>query len=137
MCCAVLSVPQGRVYAPGSVPDASADAVRSFNEALLSDSRVEVVHVPFRDGVGLVRRRWGGPRGLCTRGWVLVPTLTALNLAGWLHRTVCLGSMLPASVSVHEQSDWQVAKLHKRQHAPLCVCVCAFEQDPPCCQRCC
>lgn len=49
---------QGRVYAPGTVPDSSADAVRAFNKALLSDERVEVVHVPFRDGVGLVRRRW-------------------------------------------------------------------------------
>jgi predicted O-methyltransferase YrrM len=45
------------VYAPGGVPDSSADAVRAFNQALLADTRVEVVHVPFRDGVGLVRRR--------------------------------------------------------------------------------
>jgi predicted O-methyltransferase YrrM len=52
----VLAV-QGRVYAPGSVTDSSADAVRAFNKALMSDERVEVVHVPFRDGVGLVRRR--------------------------------------------------------------------------------
>jgi predicted O-methyltransferase YrrM len=52
-CCCM----QGRVYAPGSVADSSADAVRSFNKALLADPRVEVVHVPFRDGVGLVRRR--------------------------------------------------------------------------------
>lgn len=53
----LLLPPQGRVYAPGSVADSSADAVRSFNQALLADKRVEVVHVPFRDGVGLVRRR--------------------------------------------------------------------------------
>lgn len=45
------------MYAPGGIPDSSADAVRAFNQALLADERVEVVHVPFRDGVGLVRRR--------------------------------------------------------------------------------
>lgn len=49
---------QGRVYAPGGVPDESADAVRAFNEMLLADSSVEVVLLPFRDGVSLVRRRW-------------------------------------------------------------------------------
>jgi predicted O-methyltransferase YrrM len=48
---------QGRTYAPGNVTDASADAVRVFNEQLLADERVEVVALPFRDGVSLVRRR--------------------------------------------------------------------------------
>lgn len=48
---------QGRVYAPDDVPDASADAVRAFNQAVRADARVEVVHVPFRDGVALIRRR--------------------------------------------------------------------------------
>eukprot|EP00878_Enallax_costatus_P015587 GHUV01016327.1.p1 GENE.GHUV01016327.1~~GHUV01016327.1.p1 ORF type:complete len:470 (+),score=128.07 GHUV01016327.1:350-1759(+) len=51
------SLMKGRVYAPGNVPDSSADAVRSFNEMVLQDPRVEVVVVPFRDGVSLVRRR--------------------------------------------------------------------------------
>jgi predicted O-methyltransferase YrrM len=39
------------------VQDASADAVREFNQQLLADERVEVVALPFRDGVSLVRRR--------------------------------------------------------------------------------
>jgi predicted O-methyltransferase YrrM len=59
--CALLQVGvcclQGRTYAPGDVADASADAVRAFNQQLLADDRVEVVALPFRDGVSLVRRR--------------------------------------------------------------------------------
>eukprot|EP00775_Hariotina_reticulata_P007124 gene7124-7338_t len=51
------SLMKGRVYAPGPVADASAEAVRAFNEVLVNDPRVEVVVVPFRDGVSLVRRR--------------------------------------------------------------------------------
>ncbi|WIA10083.1 hypothetical protein OEZ85_010290 [Tetradesmus obliquus] len=51
------SLMKGRTYAPGGVADASADAVRAFNQQLLADGRVEVVALPFRDGVSLVRRR--------------------------------------------------------------------------------
>eukprot|EP00882_Tetradesmus_deserticola_P002628 GHRQ01002795.1.p1 GENE.GHRQ01002795.1~~GHRQ01002795.1.p1 ORF type:complete len:589 (+),score=311.88 GHRQ01002795.1:153-1919(+) len=51
------SLMKGRTYAPGSVADASADAVRAFNQQLRDDERVEVVALPFRDGVSLVRRR--------------------------------------------------------------------------------
>ncbi|WIA30154.1 hypothetical protein OEZ86_000246 [Tetradesmus obliquus] len=51
------SLMKGRTYAPGGVADASADAVRAFNQQLLGDERVEVVALPFRDGVSLVRQR--------------------------------------------------------------------------------
>ena len=45
------------MYAPGGVSDPAADAIREFNEAIAADPRVEVVMVPFRDGVSIIRRR--------------------------------------------------------------------------------
>ena len=48
---------QGRVYAPGDQQDELADAIREFNEFVVKDERVEVVAMPFRDGVSVVQRR--------------------------------------------------------------------------------
>ena len=48
---------QGRVYAPGDVKDELADAIREFNEFVIKDERVEVVAMPFRDGVSIIQRR--------------------------------------------------------------------------------
>ncbi len=49
--------PQGRTYAPLQQPDELADAMRDFNARIVKDPRVEVVALPFRDGVNLVYRR--------------------------------------------------------------------------------
>ena len=50
---------QGRVYSPGPVKDDMAEAIREFNQFVINDSRVEVVALPFRDGVNIVQRRYG------------------------------------------------------------------------------
>jgi NAD(P)-dependent dehydrogenase (short-subunit alcohol dehydrogenase family)/predicted O-methyltransferase YrrM len=53
---------KGRVYAPGAVKDEMAEAIREFNEFVIRDDRVEVVALPFRDGVNIVqRKRPSGP----------------------------------------------------------------------------
>lgn len=48
---------QGRTYYPGGVKDELADAIREFNEFVRKDSRVDVVALPFRDGVSIITRR--------------------------------------------------------------------------------
>ena len=48
---------QGRTYEPGSVKDEMADAIRDFNEYVINDDRVDVVALPFRDGVNIVMRK--------------------------------------------------------------------------------
>ncbi len=48
---------QGRTYYPGGVKDELADAIREFNEVVRKDSRVDVVALPFRDGVSIITRR--------------------------------------------------------------------------------
>lgn len=48
---------QGRVYAPPDEEDEDSDAIRHFNETVLKDPRVEVVTMPVRDGMSIVRRR--------------------------------------------------------------------------------
>lgn len=45
------------MYAPPDQPDEDSDAIREFNEIVLKDPRVEVVTLPVRDGMSLVRRR--------------------------------------------------------------------------------
>ena len=55
---------QGRTYEPGGVKDESADAIREFNEFVRRDARVDVVVLPFRDGVSIVTRR-RAPRQDC------------------------------------------------------------------------
>ena len=46
--------------------DESADAIRDFNEFVRRDARVDVVVLPFRDGVSIITRR-RGPRQGCAR----------------------------------------------------------------------
>ena len=48
---------QGRTYAPGDVKDELAEAIRDFNAFVRSDPRVDVVALPFRDGVSIITRR--------------------------------------------------------------------------------
>ncbi len=48
---------QGRVYAPGDSEDKMAVAIKEFNEYVIKDERVEVIALPFRDGVNIVQRR--------------------------------------------------------------------------------
>lgn len=48
---------QGRVYEPGEVRDEMAEAIRDFNQHIISDPRVDVVCLPFRDGVSIVTRK--------------------------------------------------------------------------------
>lgn len=48
---------QGRVYAPGDAGDKMAEAIKEFNDFVIKDDRVEVVALPFRDGVNIVQRR--------------------------------------------------------------------------------
>ncbi len=45
-----------------------ADAIREFNEYLRQDSRVDVVALPFRDGVSIVTRRYAHPLPTATIG---------------------------------------------------------------------
>lgn len=49
---------QGRVYAPGESEDSMAQAIKEFNDFVIKDDRVEVVALPFRDGVNIVQRRY-------------------------------------------------------------------------------
>ena len=49
---------QGRVYAPGEAKDEMAQAIKEFNDFVIKDDRVEVVALPFRDGVNIVQRRY-------------------------------------------------------------------------------
>lgn len=48
---------KGRVYAPGDSGDKMALAIKEFNEYVIKDKRVEVIALPFRDGVNIVQRR--------------------------------------------------------------------------------
>ena len=48
---------QGRVYEPGTTKDELADAIREFNQFVRNDPRVDVVALPFRDGVSIVTRK--------------------------------------------------------------------------------
>ncbi len=53
-----VNVPsQGRTYYSGGVKDEMADAIRDFNEYVRQDSRVDVLALPFRDGVTIITRR--------------------------------------------------------------------------------
>ena len=38
--------------------DELADAIREFNQFVVKDERVEVVAMPFRDGVSIIQRKW-------------------------------------------------------------------------------
>lgn len=49
---------QGRVYAPGDSEDKMAAAIKDFNQYVINDDRVEVIAMPFRDGVNIVQRRY-------------------------------------------------------------------------------
>lgn len=54
---------KGRTYYPGGVKDELADAIREFNEVVRKDPRVDVVALPFRDGVSIITRRHEGRPG--------------------------------------------------------------------------
>ena len=49
---------QGRTYAPGEVADELAEAMKEFNAFVRKDPRVDVVALPFRDGISIITRRW-------------------------------------------------------------------------------
>lgn len=46
------------MYAPGDSEDKMAAAIKDFNEFVIKDERVEVIALPFRDGVNIVQRRY-------------------------------------------------------------------------------
>ena len=46
------------MYAPGDSGDKMALAIKEFNEYVIKDKRVEVIALPFRDGVNIVQRRY-------------------------------------------------------------------------------
>lgn len=46
------------MYAPGDSGDKMALAIKEFNEFVIKDERVEVIALPFRDGVNIVQRRY-------------------------------------------------------------------------------
>ncbi|KAL0056085.1 hypothetical protein WJX82_007602 [Trebouxia sp. C0006] len=48
---------KGRVYTPDGSSDKMAMAIKEFNEYVIKDERVEVIALPFRDGVNIVQRR--------------------------------------------------------------------------------
>jgi hypothetical protein len=45
------------VYTPDGSSDKMAMAIKEFNEYVIKDERVEVIALPFRDGVNIVQRR--------------------------------------------------------------------------------
>lgn len=49
---------QGRTYCSAGVKDEMADAIREFNQYVRQDSRVDVLALPFRDGVSIITRRY-------------------------------------------------------------------------------
>lgn len=49
---------QGRTYCSAGVKDELADAIREFNQYVRQDSRVDVMAIPFRDGVSIITRRY-------------------------------------------------------------------------------
>ena len=67
---------QGRVYAPGDSEDKMAAAIKDFNQYVIQDDRVEVIALPFRDGVNIVQRRYAvvmtvyARAGHCTKSFV-------------------------------------------------------------------
>ena len=46
------------MYAPGDSDDKMAAAIKDFNDFVIKDERVEVIALPFRDGVNIVQRRY-------------------------------------------------------------------------------
>jgi predicted O-methyltransferase YrrM len=48
---------QGRTYYTAGIKDEMADAIRAFNEHVRADPRVDVLCLPFRDGVSIITRR--------------------------------------------------------------------------------
>lgn len=52
-----FNVLQGRTYYSAGVKDEMADAIRAFNEHVRADPRVDVLCLPFRDGVTIITRR--------------------------------------------------------------------------------
>lgn len=48
---------KGRPYCKGSTKDDLADAIYEFNKAVHSDSRVDVIATPIRDGVSIIMRK--------------------------------------------------------------------------------
>ena len=52
------------MYAPGDSGDKMALAIKEFNEYVIKAKRVEVIALPFRDGVNIVQRRCSSNPGL-------------------------------------------------------------------------
>ena len=67
---------QGRTYCSAGVKDEMADAIREFNQFVRQDSRVDVLALPFRDGVSIITRR-------CQ----LLPTCLSTDLDNTMTRT--------------------------------------------------
>ena len=59
---------QGRVYAPPDQPDEDSEAIGQFNDTVLNDERVEVVTLPVRDGMSIVKRRNASKSDAVARG---------------------------------------------------------------------
>lgn len=53
------------MYAPGDSGDKMAAAIKDFNEYVIKDERVEVIALPFRDGVNIVQRRYCSALLMC------------------------------------------------------------------------
>lgn len=81
---------QGRVYAPGDAEDKMAEAIKEFNDFVIKDDRVEVVALPFRDGVNIVQRRYAAERKLCCSisKTSRLPAL-CVHIAPCAHAAVC------------------------------------------------
>ena len=47
----------GKVYSKPAATDAQTRGLRDFNDAVASDPRVEVVLLPIRDGISLIRKK--------------------------------------------------------------------------------
>ena len=68
-----------------------AAAIKDFNEFVIKDERVEVIALPFRDGVNIVQRRYSLALSMyCTCDCAGTPC-TANKL---LKHTVCLQSVI-------------------------------------------
>jgi hypothetical protein len=89
--CRQLCILQGRVYEADGVEDKMADAIRNFNDVVAADPRVDVIALPFRDGVNIIMRKYA-TRSLCTLLHVLPAHSTCLPECSGLRSVLSCGT---------------------------------------------
>ena len=90
---------QGRTYCSAGVKDEMADAIREFNQYVRQDSRVDVLALPFRDGVSIITRRYKLLLGFLAQKYIFTLPL----LASW-YSHVYIGESLHYKVLTRQRS---------------------------------